>query len=165
LATQRQHWNDHFNSDFSSFAHDHQITPERANSGADWATWLILGGRGAGKTRAGAQWVRNVAINDRNARIALIGETEHDAREVLSLLRAGAVDGLSIGFRTVKGNIDPRTRVRRLVAVELWEISIVTFPLLAGARVRAVKAAASPSQVCGPRCHTRARAPNGIGRR
>jgi hypothetical protein len=62
------------------------------------------------------------------------------ARELLSLLRAGAVDGLSIGFRTVKGRIDPRTRIRSLVAVDLWEISIVTFPLLAGARVQAVKA-------------------------
>src|SRR2546421_4834977 len=51
-------------------------------------------------------------------------------------------DGLSIGFRTVKGRIDPATRVRRLIDLELWEISIVTFPLLAGARVRAVKAAA-----------------------
>ena len=65
---------------------------------------------------------------------------------MLSLLRAGAVDGLSIGFRTVKGNIDPRTRVRRLIAVDLWEISIVTFPLLAGARVRAVKHSPSRSQ-------------------
>jgi phage terminase large subunit-like protein len=46
-------------------------------------TWLILGGRGAGKTRAGAEWVRNVAANDRKARIALIAETEHDAREVM----------------------------------------------------------------------------------
>ena len=68
------------------------------------------------------------------------------ARELLSLLRAGAIDGLSIGFRTLKGNIDPRTRVRRLVAVDLWEISIVPFPLLAGARVRAVKHSPSRSQ-------------------
>jgi HK97 family phage prohead protease len=65
------------------------------------------------------------------------------ARELLSLVRAGAIDGLSIGFRTVKGRIDPRTRIRRLHAVDLWEISIVTFPLLAGARVRAVKQATS----------------------
>ena len=65
------------------------------------------------------------------------------ARELLSLVRAGAIDGLSIGFRTVKGRIDPRTRIRRLHAVDLWEISIVTFPLLAGARVRAVKQAPS----------------------
>ena len=61
------------------------------------------------------------------------------ARELLSLLKAGAVDGLSIGYRTVRGQIDPRTRVRRLYQVDLWEISIVTFPLLSGARVSAVK--------------------------
>jgi HK97 family phage prohead protease len=66
------------------------------------------------------------------------------AKELLALLRAGAIDGLSIGFRTVKGRIDPKTRVRRLDAVDLWEISIVTFPLLAGARVRTVKQASSP---------------------
>src|SRR5882762_3852596 len=77
------------------------------------------------------------------ARGRLIPEVTR-GRELLSLLRAGAIDGLSIGFRTVKGTIDPRTRVRRLVAVDLWEISIVTFPLLAGARVRAVKQASSP---------------------
>ena len=61
------------------------------------------------------------------------------ARELLSLLRAGAIDGLSIGFRTSKARIDPRSRVRNLIAVDLWEISIVTFPMLMGARVRAVK--------------------------
>lgn len=67
------------------------------------------------------------------------------AREVLALVRAGAIDGLSIGFKTVKGRIDPKTRVRRLHDVDLWEISIVTFPLLANARVRAVKEARRPS--------------------
>ncbi|KIZ37217.1 MULTISPECIES: HK97 family phage prohead protease [Rhodopseudomonas] len=60
-------------------------------------------------------------------------------RELLALLRAGAVDGLSIGYRTVRGQIDPKSRVRRLYQVDLWEISIVTFPLLNGARVNAVK--------------------------
>jgi HK97 family phage prohead protease len=64
------------------------------------------------------------------------------ARELLALVREGAVDGLSIGYRTVRGQIEPRTRVRKLHQVDLWEISIVTFPLLAGARVRAVKQAA-----------------------
>jgi HK97 family phage prohead protease len=64
------------------------------------------------------------------------------ARELLSLLKAGAVDGLSIGYRTVRGQIDPKSRVRRLYQVDLWEISIVTFPLLNGARVSAVKQAA-----------------------
>jgi HK97 family phage prohead protease len=64
------------------------------------------------------------------------------ARELLALLKAGAADGLSIGFKTVRARIDPRTRVRALIEVDLWEISLVTFPLLAGARVHAVKEAA-----------------------
>ncbi len=62
------------------------------------------------------------------------------AREVHALMRAGALDGLSIGFRTVAGRRDPKTGVRRLTRVDLWEISIVTFPLLPGARVAHVKA-------------------------
>jgi HK97 family phage prohead protease len=61
------------------------------------------------------------------------------ARELHALVCAGAADGLSIGFRTVKARVDPRTRIRKIDAVDLWEISIVTFPLLPGARVRAVK--------------------------
>jgi uncharacterized protein len=61
------------------------------------------------------------------------------ARELFALLRAGAVDGLSIGYRTRRGQIDPKTRIRRLHQVDLWEISLVTFPLLDGARVEAVK--------------------------
>jgi HK97 family phage prohead protease len=65
-------------------------------------------------------------------------------RELLALLRSGAIDGLSIGYRTVRGRIDPKTRIRKLYQVDLWEISIVTFPLLVGARVDAVKAADAP---------------------
>lgn len=61
------------------------------------------------------------------------------AREVLSLMRAGAIDGLSIGFRTVKGVRDPRTGVRRLEKIDLWEISVVTFPMLPEARISKVK--------------------------
>ena len=67
-------------------------------------------------------------------------------REVLALVRAGAVDGLSIGFRTTQARVDARTRVRRLHHVDLWEISIVTFPLLDGARVEAVKHGVTPEQ-------------------
>lgn len=61
-------------------------------------------------------------------------------REVLSMMRAGAIDGLSIGFRAVTGLRDRRSGVRRLQAVDLWEISIVTFPMLPEARVSSVKA-------------------------
>jgi uncharacterized protein len=62
------------------------------------------------------------------------------AREVLALMRAGAIDGLSIGFRAVKGVRSAKTGVRRLDQVDLWEISIVTFPMLPEARVTSVKA-------------------------
>ena len=61
------------------------------------------------------------------------------AREVLSLMRAGALDGLSIGFRAVTARRDAKTGIRRLLKVDLWEISIVTFPLLPEARVAHVK--------------------------
>lgn len=83
LATQMPaRWGEALNHDFGSLSHDYQRAPERANSGQDWTTWLILGGRGAGKTRAGAEWVR-AAARDPKARIALIGETESEAREVM----------------------------------------------------------------------------------
>jgi HK97 family phage prohead protease len=77
------------------------------------------------------------------------------ARELYALLKAGAIDGLSIGFRTVKGRVDPKTRVRKLDALDLWEISIVTFPLASGARVRAVKAAAASSRPLLPTARAR----------
>ena len=57
------------------------------------------------------------------------------AREVLALIADGALDGLSIGFRTVRARRDAKTGLRHLDAVELWEISIVTFPLLKGSGV------------------------------
>ncbi len=62
------------------------------------------------------------------------------AREVLALMRAGALDGLSIGFKAVTGRRDARSGIRRLTRIDLWEISIVTFPLLPYARVAHVKA-------------------------
>jgi len=61
------------------------------------------------------------------------------AREVLSLMREGALDGLSIGYRTLRGRTDRKTGVRQLLELDLWEISVVTFPMLPEARVEAVK--------------------------
>lgn len=61
------------------------------------------------------------------------------AREVLSLMRAGALDGLSIGFRVIEGQRDPKTGIRRLRKLDLWEISVVTFPMLNDARINHVK--------------------------
>lgn len=62
------------------------------------------------------------------------------AREVLELMRTGGLDGLSIGFRTVKARAQARTGIRRITEADLWEISIVTFPMLPEARVDKVKA-------------------------
>ncbi len=61
--------------------------------------------------------------------------------DVRELLKSGAIDGLSIGFRTIRARRDPATGVRRIIEADLWEISIVTFPMLPGARVERVKAA------------------------
>lgn len=61
------------------------------------------------------------------------------AREVMALMRAGALDGLSIGFKAVRARRDRVTGVRRLEKIDLWEISIVTFPLLPEARITTTK--------------------------
>ena len=55
-----------------------------------------------------------------------------EARFARALAAAGALDGLSIGFRSRRARRDGRLRV--LVEVELWEVSLVTFPMLPGAR-------------------------------
>lgn len=59
-------------------AHAAQLPPERA-----WRTWMLMGGRGAGKTRAGAEWVRGLVEAGMAKRIALVGPTLHDVREVM----------------------------------------------------------------------------------
>jgi phage terminase large subunit-like protein len=66
----------------------HALRRDQRPPGGDWRSWLILGGRGSGKTRAGAEWVQALATGDSPVRIALIGETLGDAREVM-------VDGVS----------------------------------------------------------------------
>jgi phage terminase large subunit-like protein len=60
------------------WAHEGQIPPERG-----WHSWLIMAGRGYGKTRAGAEWVREIAEADPTARIALIGASLGEARRVM----------------------------------------------------------------------------------
>lgn len=67
------------------------------------------------------------------------------AREVLSLMRGGALDGLSIGFKTVRAKKDSAGGVRRVLEADLWEISVVTFPMQPGARIHAVKGADLPT--------------------
>lgn len=57
-------------------------------------------------------------------------------REAAALIEAGAIDGLSIGYRTVKARKDDKGK-RLLSELELWEVSLVTFPMLPDARVAA----------------------------
>ncbi|MAY85616.1 MAG: HK97 family phage prohead protease [Pseudooceanicola sp.] len=55
-------------------------------------------------------------------------------REAVALIGAGAIDGLSIGYRTVRATKDDKGH-RVLIELDLWEVSLVTFPMLASARV------------------------------
>lgn len=61
-------------------------------------------------------------------------------REALALVVAGAMDGLSIGYRTLKAVRDAKGQ-RLLQELDLWEVSLVTFPMQQSARIDAVKAA------------------------
>lgn len=57
--------------------------PGQLPPAGDWRVWLMMAGRGFGKTRAGAEWVRGIAERDPTARIALIGATLGEARSVM----------------------------------------------------------------------------------
>ncbi|SLN13607.1 hypothetical protein RUM8411_00318 [Ruegeria meonggei] len=69
---------------FEFWALPHQVPPE-----GDWRSWVIMGGRGAGKTRAGAEWVRHVVEGPKPldkgvaSRVALLGETFDQVRDVM----------------------------------------------------------------------------------
>lgn len=75
---------------FEFWAMPHQLPPE-----GDWRSWVIMGGRGAGKTRAGAEWVRAEVEGalpldpGRSHRVALIGETMDQVREVMVFGESG----------------------------------------------------------------------------
>lgn len=71
--------------------------------------------------------------DDRGLRVrGRIMDWSAESRFASALAKAGALDGLSIGFRSSRARRDGRLRV--LVEVDLWEVSLVTFPMLPGAR-------------------------------
>jgi phage terminase large subunit-like protein len=88
---------------FELWAHEQQLPPARGG----WRTWLMMAGRGFGKTRAGAEWIHGLANTRPGVRIALVGATIHDARSIM-------VEGVS-GILSVA-----RNRGRRLG----WEPSL-----------------------------------------
>jgi hypothetical protein len=101
---------DNLAEDWRNLARTAQLPPD-----GDWDSWLILAGRGFGKTRAGAGWVHEVATDDETlpqspVRIALIGATLADARAVM-------VEGESGLLATAPPGMQPRFEpsLRRLV--------------------------------------------------
>ncbi|MCC3244676.1 terminase family protein [Methylocystis sp. WRRC1] len=109
-------------NDWEFVARKDQWPPDLTEAGLPWRVWLILGGRGAGKTRAGAEWVKGLALGRPHfcarpvSRIALIGETAADVREVM-------IEGVS-GLLAIHGKRDrPRweSSRRRLV----WDSGVV----------------------------------------
>jgi len=78
--------------DWPTWAHAAQLPPGEQQAPQGWSSWLILGGRGSGKTRAGAEWlhslIRSPSRPARPLRIALVGPSYSEAREVM-------VDGVS----------------------------------------------------------------------
>jgi phage terminase large subunit-like protein len=75
--------------DWLAWAREDQLPPPPLASGEQWRVWLVLGGRGAGKTRTGAEWVRAKALGlapagkEPASRIALVGETLGEVRRVM----------------------------------------------------------------------------------
>ena len=75
---------------FEFWAMPHQLPPK-----GDWRTWVVMGGRGAGKTRAGAEWVRAQVEGarpmdaGRASRVALVGETLDQVRDVMVFGESG----------------------------------------------------------------------------
>lgn len=106
------------------------------------------GAFGASLARTGAGGVRMLHQHEARAVVGVWDELVEDPRGLLArgrimdwspearfaqaLSRAGALDGLSIGFRTARARREGRLRV--LSGVELWEVSLVAFPALVGAR-------------------------------
>ncbi|HWU92099.1 MAG TPA: terminase family protein, partial [Sphingomicrobium sp.] len=68
-----------FDAHFESWAHKNQLPPP----GEGWRTWLMMAGRGFGKTRAGAEWIFALGEGKPGCRIALVGGTIAEARTVM----------------------------------------------------------------------------------
>src|SRR4029079_16437304 len=83
---------------FEHWAHENQLPP----NGEGWRIWLMMAGRGFGKTRAGAEWIFGLANARPKVRIALVGSTIADARTIM-------VEGVS-GLLTIARRFRRRLR-------------------------------------------------------
>lgn len=76
------------------WARENQLPPN-----GDWRTWIILAGRGFGKTRSGAEWVRSCVESGNYGRVALVGATAADVRDVIVEGESGILAISSPAFR------------------------------------------------------------------
>ena len=95
-----------FDSEFECWAQDGQRPPK----GEGWRTWLLMAGRGFGKTRAGAEWVHGLARRAPGVRIALVGATLAEARSVMiegpsGLIAVAANDGVRLNWEPSLGRL------------------------------------------------------------
>ena len=114
---------------WQGWAHRGQLPPP-----GDWRVWLIRAGRGFGKTRAGAEWVSEVARTNPHARIALVAATIADAQRVM-------IDGAS-GLRSVAWDGEK----------VVWRLGAGEFVFPSGARAF-VYSAEAPEALRGPEHH------------
>ena len=82
---------------FEAWAQKGQLPP----SGEHWRTWLMLAGRGFGKTRAGAEWINSLAVRG-NYRFALVAASLDEARQVMVEGRSGLIAVNQIRDRRIK---------------------------------------------------------------
>ena len=88
--------------DWPTWARPSQLPPD-----GDWLVWLVLAGRGWGKTRTGAEWVRAQAASNNARRIALVAPTAADARDVMVEGHSGI---LSVGHPDERPAYEPSKR-------------------------------------------------------
>ena len=93
-------------ADFESWAHRNQLPPPDKG----WRNWLMMAGRGFGKTRAGAEWIEGLARSRPGVRIALIGATIDEARRIMvegvsGVLSVAARNGSRVGWEPSLGRL------------------------------------------------------------
>jgi phage terminase large subunit-like protein len=91
---------------FEAWAHESQLPPD----GEGWRVWLMMAGRGFGKTRAGSEWINGLATARPGSRIALVGATIGESRSVMvegtsGLLRVAKLNGARVSWEPSLGRL------------------------------------------------------------
>ena len=123
---------------WEGWAHGGQLAPEACDDGSPWSTWVLMAGRGFGKTRAGAEWIVQAvaaaaASDTPGISIALVGATLEDARRVMVEGRSGLLEVAGAWVRD-------------------WNPSLRRLAFRTGAQA-VLFSGASPDQLRGPEHH------------